>query len=204
MNADPVNPPHYKTHPSGVECIDVVEHMNFSLGNAVKYIWRAGQKGDELEDLKKARWYLDREIARLGGKEPAEPALDSVWRDVRAFHVAFEHPAPDTPTVLDEPEIARRSAWIEEEVSELREARSITDQADAFIDVIYFAVGGLVNLGIRPGELWAIVHAANMAKLWPDGRPRWRDDGKIIKPEGWEPPEPKLTAAVDRQIGAAV
>lgn len=63
---DMVNsPPHYKSHPSGVECITVTEHMNFCLGNAVKYIWRAGEKGSKLEDLKKARWYLDREITRL-------------------------------------------------------------------------------------------------------------------------------------------
>ncbi len=62
---DPVNrPKHYTTHPSGVECITVTEHMNFCLGNAMKYIWRAGEKGDALEDLKKARWYLDREITR--------------------------------------------------------------------------------------------------------------------------------------------
>jgi hypothetical protein len=63
---DPVNhPPHYNAHPSGVECIDVVEHMNFNLGNAVKYVWRAGLKTDVVEDLKKARWYIDREIARI-------------------------------------------------------------------------------------------------------------------------------------------
>lgn len=63
---DSVNhPPHYTTHPSGVECITVTEHMNFCRGNAVKYIWRAGEKGSELQDLKKARWYIDREIARL-------------------------------------------------------------------------------------------------------------------------------------------
>lgn len=66
MIVDMVNhPPHYTSHPSGVECIDVVEHLNLCLGNAVKYIWRAGLKGDALEDLKKARFYLDREIARL-------------------------------------------------------------------------------------------------------------------------------------------
>ena len=59
------HPSHYTSHPSGVECITVVEHMNFCRGNAVKYIWRAGEKDDEIEDLKKARWYLDREIARL-------------------------------------------------------------------------------------------------------------------------------------------
>lgn len=62
---DPVNhPKHYTKHPSGVECITVTEHMNFCLGNAMKYIWRAGEKGDALEDLRKARWYLDREIER--------------------------------------------------------------------------------------------------------------------------------------------
>lgn len=62
---DPVNhPKHYTTHPSGVECITVAEHFNFCLGNTIKYIWRAGEKGDALEDLKKARWYLDREIQR--------------------------------------------------------------------------------------------------------------------------------------------
>lgn len=58
------HPPHYTQHPSGVECIDVVEHMNFCLGNAVKYIWRAGLKNDAVEDLRKAKFYIEREIAR--------------------------------------------------------------------------------------------------------------------------------------------
>ena len=61
---DPVDhPAHYTSH--GVECIDIAETMSFCLGNALKYIWRAGLKGDLVEDLRKARWYLDREIARL-------------------------------------------------------------------------------------------------------------------------------------------
>ena len=58
------HPPHYTAHPSGVECIQVTEHMNFCLGNAVKYIWRADLKGDAIEDLKKAVWYVNREIER--------------------------------------------------------------------------------------------------------------------------------------------
>lgn len=63
---DPVNhPPHYNAHPSGVECIKITEHMNFCLGNAIKYIWRADQKGRAIEDLKKAVWYLKREIDKL-------------------------------------------------------------------------------------------------------------------------------------------
>ncbi len=61
------HPKHYTSHPSGVECIDIAEHMNFCLGNALKYLWRAGLKGNAVEDLKKARWYIDREIKRLEG-----------------------------------------------------------------------------------------------------------------------------------------
>jgi hypothetical protein len=63
---DPINhPKHYTSHSSGVECIQITEHMNFCLGNALKYIWRAGLKDDAIEDLKKAKFYLEREITRL-------------------------------------------------------------------------------------------------------------------------------------------
>lgn len=63
---DPVNHPrHYTQHPSGIECIQITEHMGFNLGNAVKYIWRADLKNDDaVEDLKKAAWYVNREIQR--------------------------------------------------------------------------------------------------------------------------------------------
>ena len=60
---DVVNQPkHYTEHPSGIECIQVTEHMGFNLGNAIKYIWRCDLKKDAIEDLKKAKWYIDREI----------------------------------------------------------------------------------------------------------------------------------------------
>jgi hypothetical protein len=58
------HPPHYTSHPSGVECITVAEHMGFNLGNVLKYIWRADEKGAPLQDLRKAAWYLAREIKR--------------------------------------------------------------------------------------------------------------------------------------------
>lgn len=60
---DNINPNHYKSHPSGVECITITEHMSFTLGNAMKYIWRADLKNG-VEDLEKAKWYLEREIQR--------------------------------------------------------------------------------------------------------------------------------------------
>jgi Protein of unknwon function (DUF3310) len=63
--SDAVNhPKRYNSHPSGVEAITIVEHMNFNVGNAIKYLWRSDHKNG-LEDLKKSRWYIDREIQRV-------------------------------------------------------------------------------------------------------------------------------------------
>lgn len=63
------HPKHYTDHPSGVECIQITEHMSFNLGNAMKYIWRADLKHDTpIQDLEKAIWYINREIKRRGLK----------------------------------------------------------------------------------------------------------------------------------------
>lgn len=62
-----------------IECIDVVRHLNFNLGNTIKYIWRAGHKdGNGIEDLRKAAWYLDDEIRRREKLETDLPTLDSL------------------------------------------------------------------------------------------------------------------------------
>lgn len=58
------HPRHYNVHPSGVECIDVVEWLGFNRGNAVKYLWRKDDKGKHTEDTQKALWYTTREIER--------------------------------------------------------------------------------------------------------------------------------------------
>lgn len=74
---DQVNhPKYYTSDPSGIECIDITRHRNFNIGNAIKYLWRAGLKEDkdrklidkQVEDLNKAVWYLVDEIHRLGGR----------------------------------------------------------------------------------------------------------------------------------------
>lgn len=63
---DVVNHPnHYCSHPSGIECIQVTEHLNFCIGNAIKYLWRAGLKDATVQDLEKAKWYIEREIKRI-------------------------------------------------------------------------------------------------------------------------------------------
>jgi len=62
---DPVeHPAHYTMHPSGIECIQITEHMGFNLGNALKYIWRCDLKQDAVEDLRKAMWYINRELEK--------------------------------------------------------------------------------------------------------------------------------------------
>jgi len=64
------HPPHYKNIPAlcncgkAIECIDITRHMNFNLGNAMKYIWRADYKGNKIQDLQKAIFYLNDEIKR--------------------------------------------------------------------------------------------------------------------------------------------
>ena len=69
---DAVNhPSHYTSSPAkcancgaGIECIQITEHMGFNLGNAIKYVWRADLKNDAIEDLRKAAWYINREIEK--------------------------------------------------------------------------------------------------------------------------------------------
>lgn len=78
----------------------------------------------------------------------------------------------------------------------------VIGQSDALVDAFYFLAGSFAEIGIKPQALFEIVQAANMAKLGPDGQPIIREsDGKIMKPEGWVPPEAKLEEEIKRQIG---
>jgi len=79
------HPPHYATHPSGVECVDIAEHLSFNLGNALKYAWRAGKKHPDkhVEDLQKADWYANRELEALDAvtsHEIIQPGSEAVVR----------------------------------------------------------------------------------------------------------------------------
>lgn len=73
VNDNVNHPSHYTSHPSGVECIEITRHYCFDIGNAIKYLWRAGLKKDasledkekEIEDLEKAKWYIDDRINQL-------------------------------------------------------------------------------------------------------------------------------------------
>lgn len=75
MSKDEVNHPvHYTSDPSGVECIEITRHRNFNIGNAFKYLWRAGLKNKDttIQDLRKAIFYIEDEIKRIQDKEDAK------------------------------------------------------------------------------------------------------------------------------------
>lgn len=126
--------------------------------------------------------------------------LNDSFEKVRQFHIAFNHECPRNPGKLPEERVNKRYNWMLEELEELRKANSIHDQADAIIDLIYFALGTMVEMGVEPARLFEIVHEANMNKLWPDGKVHYAADGKVIKHPSWRPPEPRLLQEIERQF----
>lgn len=90
------HPSYYNAHPSGVECIDIVRHYNFNVGNVIKYLWRHGLKREEgmnnkakaLEDLRKARFYLDDEIKRLE-REAVKEDRELCRKSIHTFVIPF-------------------------------------------------------------------------------------------------------------------
>jgi predicted HAD superfamily Cof-like phosphohydrolase len=129
--------------------------------------------------------------------------LNKEYYSVREFHARFGHPYSDKPVFMARERAAARCSWMREEIQEFLDAPDITEQADAMIDLIYFALGTLAEIGVPPDEIFEIVHTANMAKLWPDGKPRYKPDGKTLKPEGWEDPYPKVRKVIRQLTGRA-
>ena len=125
--------------------------------------------------------------------------MNKEWYDVKEFHEKFGHPVGDKPAFMNKERALKRYKWMLEEINEFIEADEVVEQADAMIDVMYFALGTLVEMGIKPDSLFEIVQEANMAKLWPDGLPHYNSDGKTIKPSTWVDPHEKLKAEIERQ-----
>lgn len=123
-------------------------------------------------------------------------AVDEVWRVVRNFHVALGLPTAEAPQLLAAERTGERSKWMREELQEFESAASIAQQADAMVDLIYLAVGTLVELGVPPGRVFELVHAANMGKRWPDGTSRLDGEGKVLKPPTWSSPDPGIETYV--------
>lgn len=122
------------------------------------------------------------------------------FKMVKQFHKAFGHPVANSPTRLDDERKKSRIAWMQEELNEYKNANTLYDEIDALIDLEYFILGTLVEHGVEPDRLFKIIHSANMKKLFPDGKPRYDESGKVIKPEGWKSPDELIKKEIDRQI----
>ncbi|MFJ4775397.1 MazG nucleotide pyrophosphohydrolase domain-containing protein [Streptomyces sp. NPDC088762] len=121
------------------------------------------------------------------------PAPSPTSQDlVRAFHRAFGLGVGSAPANVS-PELARhRQVLLEEEVAELAEATEsgrLADIAQELADVVYIAYGTAAVHGIDLDAVLAEVHRANMSKLGPDGRPSYREDGKVLKGPSYRPPQ---------------
>ena len=117
--------------------------------------------------------------------------INDPFEDVKEFQIAFGNPVGASPRPLSGHEKHRRIEWMREEIAELSDAESVEDQADAIIDLMYFAFGYLVEMGVPPSGVWDAVHKANMTKLWPDGV-HTNEIGKVIKPPNWVGPEESI------------
>lgn len=112
---------------------------------------------------------------------------------VREFHEAFGLVVRDTPTLPDQDERDLRATLIREEYEEVDEAlgldfpKGIVYTAAELADLIYVVYGTALHYGIDLDAVVAEIHRANMAKRWPNGTVRRREDGKILKPDGWRP-----------------
>lgn len=126
--------------------------------------------------------------------------MNSSWEKVKDFHVKFNHPIKEVPEILNKERVEKRLLWMQEELDEFRDADTIIDQADALIDLIYFALGTFVEMGIKPEKIFELVHISNMQKLFPDGKVRYNSDGKTIKPPVWKGPEDGIEEEIQKQL----
>jgi predicted HAD superfamily Cof-like phosphohydrolase len=114
------------------------------------------------------------------------------YNDVKDFHIAFGQRVGQSPLIPEDyNERDLRINLLEEEFKEYinaEEKNDITEIADALADIIYIACGTAVSYGIPLDKVFAEVHRSNMAKL-VDGKPIYREDGKVMKPAGWTPPD---------------
>ena len=115
----------------------------------------------------------------------------TVYSDVKEFHKAFNLPIKSRPKLPSMPERELRGKLLTEEFREYIEAEhdnDIIEIADALADIIYIVCGTAISYGIPLNKVFKEVHRSNMAKL-VDGKALYREDGKVIKPEGWTPPD---------------
>ena len=119
--------------------------------------------------------------------------MNHLVKSLLEFNEAFEIPKLDTPALGPEDMIELRIKLLREEVEEYAEAArtgDLVEVLDALADIGYILAGTIINHGMQHiyDDAFNEVHRSNMAKL-VDGKVIRREDGKVLKPEGWQPPQ---------------
>ena len=192
--------------------------MSVAMGNGsssvkevAKHITTSNQEGG----IHKALEYFG-----VLSSEKVFVSRDYHFNKVKAFHHLMDERTQEEPKVWDVKGATHRAAFKVEELVEFVRAASnseeefqkipaestLVGQVDALIDTLYFTYGSFVLMGVDPERIFEIVHQANMAKIFPDGKAQFDPvTHKILKPEGWEEkhaPEPAIKKELERQIRA--
>jgi len=127
--------------------------------------------------------------------------MDKQLEKVKEFHSCFGHPVAEMPRKISKKRVQKRAKWMAEEIDEFVEANDLHEQVDAMIDLIYFALGSLVEMGVKAEPFFDLVHDANMSKLGEDNKPIFNEEGKTIKPKGWVSPDEKIRLLLNEIAG---
>ena len=121
--------------------------------------------------------------------------INEAYGLVKLFQSQAKQPVSDKPTFLPQDRVSIRYNWMKEELGEFLEAQNIYEQVDSIMDLLYYALGTLVELGVEPDELFIMLHEWNLKKL---DKIRFDENGKVLKPEGWRHPDKEIKEIIDR------
>lgn len=123
--------------------------------------------------------------------------INDAYELVKKFQEMAEQPIGTFPKYLSKERCNIRCKWMREEIEEFEESSTVYEQADAIIDLLYYAIGALVEMGIKPDQLFLLVHEYNMKKL--SGK-CYNKDGKVMKPDEWRHPDKEIKKIIDHMM----
>ena len=123
--------------------------------------------------------------------------INDAYELVKNFQKMAEQPIGELPQFLCRQRCNIRCKWMREEIEEFENSNTVYEQADAIIDLLYYAIGVLVEMGVKPDELFLLIHEYNVKKII---NKRFDIDGKIMKPCGWQHPDKEIKEIIDAMM----
>lgn len=124
--------------------------------------------------------------------------LNEAYNLVKEFQSQAGQIVNNTPTYLSRERVLVRYQWMLDEIKEFLEANNIYQQADAIMDLLYYALGTLVEMGIKPDELFILLHEWNLKKI--SSTVCYDENGKVLKPKGWRHPDKEIKEIIDHMV----